>query len=162
MPALSLASLQARGGRGVGLVKGLAAMLAPVTVDWRPASARTLLAPPAPADKARNAAAFHHLFLHEVLEHGLLDGLDRRSSSAICAGMHHDAFAVADHDVARIDRHPAAADRHVEVDRVMLDQVGRRRAAALIGREGELGDLRRVAEAAVGDDAGGAALPSGA
>ena len=70
---------------------------------------------------------------------------------------HHHALAVADHDVAREYRHAAAADRHVQVDRMMLDQVGRRRAALAIGREGELRDLGRIPQAPVADHAGGAA-----
>jgi hypothetical protein len=74
-------------------------------------------------------------------------------------GDHRDALVVADHDVAGIDRHLAAGDRHVEVDGVMLDQVGRRCRRGVIGGKGHARDLRRVAQAAVGDDAGCAALP---
>ena len=39
----------------------------------------------------------------------------------------------------------------------MQRQVGRRRRAVVIGRDVELRDLRRIAKAAVGDDAGDAA-----
>ena len=55
---------------------------------------------------------------------------------------HHHTFAVADADIAREHRHTAAADRHVEVDGVVLDQIGWRRATLTIGREREFRDLR--------------------
>src|SRR5690242_2658053 len=41
----------------------------------------------------------------------------------------HDTFFVADDDVTGIDRDAAAADRHVLVERVMVQQVERRAAA---------------------------------
>ena len=47
-------------------------------------------------------------------------------SSAIWAGMTTTAFAVADDDVARKNRHVAAADRHVDVDGLVEGDVGRR------------------------------------
>ena len=52
----------------------------------------------------------------------------------------------------------AAADRHVDVERLMQGQVGRRGRAVVVGGNGEPRDLRRVAKAAVGHDAGDAAL----
>ena len=70
----------------------------------------------------------------------------------------HDPFAVADDHVARQHRHPAAADRHVDVLRVM-DR--RRHIRALPGgvrRQIERRDRGRVAKGAIGDDAGRAAL----
>ena len=74
-------------------------------------------------------------------------------SSAMMRRDHHHAFAVADHDVARKHRCVAAADRHVDVERLVQRDVGRRRRAVVIGGDGELGDLGRIAEAAVGDHA---------
>ncbi len=73
-------------------------------------------------------------------------------------GDHDDAVAVAEDDVAGKHRRVAAADRDVDLDRLMQRQIGRRARAVVIGGEAELGDLGRIAKAAIGDDAGDAAL----
>ena len=69
----------------------------------------------------------------------------------------HHAVGVADDHVAGEHRGIAAADRDVDVDRLMQGQVGRRRRAVVEGRDGELGDLAGVAKAAVGHHARDAA-----
>src|SRR6516225_2033357 len=107
---------------------------------------------------AEDRAPFRHLLLYEILERRLLERLLRDLLGDVL-GDHRNALVVAHHDVAGIDRHLAARDRHVEVDGVMLDQVGRRRRGGVIGGKGHARDLRRVAQAAVGDEAGCAALP---
>jgi hypothetical protein len=65
---------------------------------------------------------------------------------------HDHTFIIADDHIARIDRDPAAADRHVHLDRVVLDQVERRAAARAIDREVHLRDRAAVAHWAVGDE----------
>ena len=67
---------------------------------------------------------------------------------------HHHAFGVAHHDVARIHRNPTAADRHIQVRGVVLDQVGRRRGALAVTGDRQRSNLVAVSQAAVGDDAG--------
>ena len=69
-----------------------------------------------------------------------------------------DALGIADHDIAREDRDIAAADRPIDLDGLMQGQVGRGGRAIVIGREGQFRDLVGIAEAAIGDDAGDAAL----
>jgi hypothetical protein len=81
-------------------------------------------------------------------------------SSANAGGDHDHALAIAHHDVAGPDRRVAAADRHIDVDRLVERQVGRRGGAMVIGGDRQLGDLRAVAKAAVGDDAGNTATIS--
>lgn len=68
------------------------------------------------------------------------------------------AFAVADDNIPREHGDIAAADRHIQVDGVVLDKISRCRRGGVIGREGELRDLGSVAEAAVGHDARDPAL----
>jgi hypothetical protein len=68
---------------------------------------------------------------------------------------HQDGVAVADHDVAGIDRHPAAGDRQLQVDRLVGDRAGRRGRPAVIGRQPRLEHAVGVAEASVGHDACG-------
>ncbi len=63
------------------------------------------------------------------------------------------ALGVPDHDVAWKNRRVAAADRHIDVDGLVQRQIGRRRGTFVIGRNGQPGDLVRVAEAAVRHDA---------
>ena len=65
---------------------------------------------------------------------------------------HDDAFVVADDDVAGIDRDAAAADRHVEVDRVVVDEVERRASAGAVDREIHRRDGAAVAHRSVGDE----------
>ena len=80
-----------------------------------------------------------------------------KASSAISStrlrGDDHDAVAVAQDRVAGKDRRVAAADRHVDVDRLVQGEVGGRAGPLVIGREAQPGDLRRIAEAAVGHHA---------
>ena len=73
-------------------------------------------------------------------------------------GDHDDAVAVAEDDVAGKYRRVAAADRHVDFDRLMQRQVGRRARPVVIGGKAEFGDLGGIAKPAVGDHAGDAAL----
>src|SRR3546814_11899435 len=83
----------------------------------------------------------HLLLLERVLRHlvGEMPGND------------HHTLQVADHDVARIDRHTAAADRLVQgLDGMVLDQVGRHRGRADMGWNLEIGVLRRVDRATDG------------
>src|SRR5215467_8879414 len=108
--------------------------------------------------EAEDRVALRDLLLHEILERRLLERLLRHLLGNVL-GDHHNALVVADHDVAGIDRHLAAGDRHVEVDGVVFDQVGRRRRRGVIGGKGHARDLGRVAQTAVGDDAGYATLP---
>src|SRR5581483_988012 len=68
---------------------------------------------------AKDGAPLLDLLLHEILEGGLLEGLVGHVVGDLGRD-DGDALAVADDDVAWIDRHLAAADRHVEVDGVVL------------------------------------------
>ena len=61
---------------------------------------------------------------------------------------------ISDYDVTRIDRHSAAGDGHVEVDRMLVGQADRSRRCLAVNRKRLGRDLRRVAQAAVGDQAG--------
>jgi hypothetical protein len=47
---------------------------------------------------------------------------------------HHDAVGVADHDVAGVDRHAAAGDRHVGIDRGVAVKAGRGRRSIISNR----------------------------
>src|SRR5260370_5902275 len=80
---------------------------------------------------AEDRAPLLDLLLHEILERGLLEGF---LGHLLCKVLrdHDHALVIADDDVARIDRHFAARDRNVEIDRVMLDQVGGRRGRRVI------------------------------
>ncbi len=62
------------------------------------------------------------------------------------------AFAIPDDDVSRPDGDVAAADRNVDVERLVQRQVRRRGGTAVIGGDVEFADFRAVPEAAVGDD----------
>ncbi len=62
-------------------------------------------------------------------------------------------LGIAHHHVAGKHRDVAAADRHVDVQRLVQGQVGRGRRAVVVGREGQGADLGRIAKAAIGDDA---------
>ncbi len=158
MPALRLASLPGAGGAGDVDRSEFHACYASISVSGRPPFGEFLAGLRGRRIKAENAAAFIDLLLHEVLEHGLVEGFIGDGIGDVRRN-DHDAFGIADHDVAGNDRDFAAGDRHIEIDGVMLDQIGRRRRMRMIGREGRCRDLRRVAKAAVGDDAGGTALP---
>ena len=69
-------------------------------------------------------------------------------------GDHHNALVVTDQDVAGEHRHSAAGDRQLGIDRVVDRLVGGRVWRAGVGGDVHLGDGRRIAKAAVGDDPG--------
>ena len=71
---------------------------------------------------------------------------------------HDDAVAITENHVTGKHWRVAAADRNVDLDRLMQGEIGRRARPVMKRREAEPRDLGRVAEAAVGDDAGAAAL----
>src|SRR5437868_13367308 len=79
-------------------------------------------------------------------------------SSARCAGISHHAVAVAEDDVAGKYRRVAAADRTIDLDRLMQGEIGRRAGAVVIGGKAEPCDLGGIAKPAVGNDTGDAAL----
>jgi len=70
---------------------------------------------------------------------------------------HHDTVAIADDDVARIDRDAATGDRQVEIARMVRDRARWRSRTTVIGRQASLEDAVSVAQPTVGDDAGAAA-----
>ena len=107
--------------------------------------------------EAEDAAALADLLGDEILERGHLEGLIGDLIGEMRRDHDH-AVAVAENDVAGKHRRVAAADRHVDLDRLMQRQVGRRARAVVIGGKAELCDLGGIAKAAVGDDAGDAAL----
>ena len=72
-------------------------------------------------------------------------------------GEDDDAVRVAYQDVAGIDGHAAAGDRGVDLDGVVLDGVQRRGGAGAEDGQRHFGDGAGVSDAAIGDDAGGAA-----
>jgi hypothetical protein len=72
-------------------------------------------------------------------------------------GDDHDALLIAHEDVAGEDGHPGAGDRHVDVDRVVDDQVEVRGAAGGEDRERVQRHLRRVPDRAVADQSLGSA-----
>src|SRR6266571_7686608 len=72
--------------------------------------------------QAEDAAAFPDARLDPVLELGLLRRLVGDLVRDGCRDHHH-ALGVADHDVARVDRHAAAADRHLAVDGVVAHEI---------------------------------------
>src|SRR5262249_29781239 len=108
--------------------------------------------------EAEDRVALRDLLLHEILERRLLERLLRHLLGNVL-GVHHTPLVVAAHDVAGIDRHLAAADRPAEADAGVFDQVGGRPRRGVIAGKGHARDLARVAQTAVGDDAGYAALP---
>src|SRR2546423_11575822 len=57
-----------------------------------------------------------------------------------------DALPISHHHVAGIDRHAAAADRHLALDRVMAHEIERRRARAAVRRPRQFLDRRRSEE----------------
>ena len=72
------------------------------------------------------------LLLHEILERGLLECFLRDLLGEVLRD-DDDTLVIADDDISRIDRHFAAGDGNVKVDRVMLDQVGGRGRRGVIG-----------------------------
>src|SRR5271166_4363243 len=106
--------------------------------------------------KAENGTTLEHLLRHEILESGHLDCLVRDLVSEV-RGNDHNSLAVANDHIAGKDRRITAADGPIDLDRLMQGEVGRSRGTIMVGREGELSQLRRVAKAAVRDDAGAAA-----
>ena len=68
--------------------------------------------------QAQDRRPFSHLAGHKVFERGHLHGLDRDLVGQV-RGDHHDALAVAHHDIARPHGHVAAADGRVDVQRLV-------------------------------------------
>lgn len=66
----------------------------------------------------------------------------------------HDAFIVSDQNVTRKDRDPAAGDRVVDGNRVVLDQVCRGTGPVMVGGHLKRADLGCVAKPAISDDPG--------
>ena len=93
----------------------------------------------------QDAAALADLLGDEILERGHLDGLVGDLVGEM-RGDHDDAVAVAEDDVAGKHRRVAAADRHVDLDRLMQRQVGRRARAVVIGGKAERWRSRRNRE----------------
>jgi hypothetical protein len=85
--------------------------------------------------------------LHLLLRRGLGCHFRRK-----LAGDHHDPLVVAYDHVAGVDGDPAAADRHVQVHCMVVDQVERRTAARAVDREIQGGDGTAVSYRAVGDE----------
>ena len=69
-----------------------------------------------------------------------------------------DAVTVAKDHIAGKNRRVAAADSHVDLDRLMQCEIGRRTWPVMIGGKAEFCDLGRIAKAPIGDDASDAAL----
>ena len=76
-------------------------------------------------DRGRRSSGPSDLFGNEILERRHLDGLVGDLVGEV-RGDHDHAVAVAENDVAGKHRRIAAADRHVDVDRLMQGEVGRR------------------------------------
>ena len=108
-----------------------------------------------------DAAALADFLGDEILERGHLEGLVGDLVGEM-RGDHDHAVAVAEDDVAGKHRRVAAADRHVDLDRLMQRQIGRRARPVVIGGKAELGDLGGIAKAAIGDDAGDSRASSAA
>src|SRR3954468_8346318 len=96
------------------------------------------------------------LRLDEALEVVLLDGGLGHVAGQV-GGDADDPLLVAHHDVARIDGHLGAADRHLEVHGVVLGEVGQRARALGVDRQLQLRDVRRVAQRPVGHQPAGSA-----
>ena len=63
----------------------------------------------------------------------------------------HDQFGVSDEDVARVDRHAAAADRHVQVGDMELRQPGGGALTSCVERDPDPAQIGSVSKGAVGD-----------
>ena len=94
--------------------------------------------------QSEDALAIPNSFYRVVLEALLLDrficDLDRQ--------MHRDhdhSLAITNEDVAGIDRDPAAAYRKIEVNRMVMDEICRRRSATAVNRPVHIADCGRVA-----------------
>src|SRR5215212_3559197 len=85
--------------------------------------------------EAERRLPFAHPLDHEGLEQVLFGSLVGDFLGNVRWNDNH-AFAIADHDIARKNRDAATTDWHVEVGCMVLDQVGRRRAALAVSREG--------------------------
>src|SRR5712672_404973 len=101
--------------------------------------------------EAEDRAALADLLGDKILERGHLDRLIGDLVGKV-RGDHDHAVAVAENDVAGKYRRIAAADRDVDLDRLMQGQVGRRARPAVIGGEAKFGDFGGIAKAAIGDD----------
>src|SRR6516165_5752894 len=89
--------------------------------------------------EAEDAPALADLFRDKILKCRHLESLVRD----FVAGKH---------------RRIAAADRHIDLDRLMQRQIGRRARPVVVGAIAKLCDFARVVKAAVGDDTGTAPL----
>jgi len=67
-------------------------------------------------------------------------------------GDHNDAFGIADDNVSRVNPNTATSDRNIDVDGVMVNQVGRRGRCAAIHRNVHSAQVRHIPESAVGHD----------
>src|SRR3954468_2994341 len=103
-----------------------------------------------------NRLSAAHALNDEGLEQVLAGGVERDLLGDVRRD-YHDTFAVTHQDIAREYGNSAAADRHVEIDGVVLDQVGRCGPALAVGRERESRDLGGVAQATVAHHPGRAA-----
>ena len=107
--------------------------------------------------ESKNAAALADFLGDEILERGHLDRFVGDLVGEM-GGDDDDAVAIPQNDVAWKHRRIAATDGHVDLDRLMQGEIGRRRRAMVIGGNAEPGDLGGVAKTSIGDDAGDAAL----
>src|SRR5579859_1499619 len=106
-----------------------------------------------PEDAAPGADPGHDELFSLVL---LVGCLDHRFGHS--AGNDENAFAIADDDIARQDRHTTTADRHVDVLGVMDRRRDLRTLTTSVGWQVNCLDRRRIPKRAVGDNAGGTAL----
>jgi len=108
-----------------------------------PASSSTVAAALPPGIRgieASDRGARAYLFGDPVLEQRHRERLFRHLVCDLCRDHDH-ALAVADDDVTRKDRNVAASDGNVQVDRMMMDQVGGRRRQHRIGRHRKARDF---------------------
>jgi hypothetical protein len=84
-----------------------------------------LASSPVPGKRADQRGAARHFLLGEFVVESRCQRLLGNCVDDVRRD-HDDAVAVADQDVARIDRHAAAGDRQVEVGRLMDDPTRRR------------------------------------
>ena len=90
--------------------------------------------------KPEDRAALADLLGDEILERRHLEGFVGDLIGKM-RGDHHHAVAVAQDDVAGKHRRIAAADRHVDFDRLVQREVGRRARPVVKGGKAEFGDL---------------------
>src|SRR5438105_871779 len=100
-------------------------------------------------EQARQGAAPRYLLLCEFL---IRRGGERLLRDLIddVGGNDDNAVAVAHDDVARIYRHAAAADRYIEIARVMHDGARRGRCAPMVRGQSGLEDALGIAQTTIG------------